>query len=94
LLYNICYYVSPFETAGQLAILNGKYDIPQSPPFSNELKNLIAYLLIPDPDRRPNIYQAYDRVCKLRGVPCPIKNVSFFLSFCSVLLIVTRLFLP
>jgi len=42
LLYNICYYISPFETTGQLAILNGKYDMPEYPLYSNEIKNLIG----------------------------------------------------
>jgi AP2-associated kinase len=41
-LYKLCYYTTPFEDQGQLAILNASYRFPSSPPFSDRLKRLIG----------------------------------------------------
>lgn len=41
-LYKLCYYTTPFEDQGQLAILNASYKFPPSPPFSDRLKRLIG----------------------------------------------------
>src|SRR3954469_17452115 len=42
LLYKLCFYTTPFEAEGQLAILNARYIIPSSPVFSRETINLIG----------------------------------------------------
>lgn len=42
LLYKLCYYTTPFEDQGQLAILNASYKIPSYPAFSDRLKGLIG----------------------------------------------------
>ena len=42
LLYKLCYYTTPFEDQGQLAILNARYSIPQYPVFSQDLIGLIG----------------------------------------------------
>lgn len=42
LLYKLCYYTTPFEEQGQLAILNASYTFPPYPPFSDRLKALIG----------------------------------------------------
>lgn len=42
LLYKLCYYTTPFEEHGQLAILNAKYKFPLYPEFSDRLKKLIG----------------------------------------------------
>lgn len=42
LLYKLCYYTTPFEDQGQLAILNASYKFPQYPVFSDQLKQLIS----------------------------------------------------
>lgn len=41
-LYKLCYYTTPFEDQGQLAILNASYRFPSAPPFSDRLKRLIG----------------------------------------------------
>lgn len=75
-LYKICYYTTPFEAKGELAILHAKFDFPQKPVYSNRLKNLISVLLREDPRRRPNAYQTLEEVCRMRGVPVPISDYS------------------
>lgn len=42
LLYKLCYYTTPFEDQGQLAILNASYRYPSYPAFSDRLKKLIG----------------------------------------------------
>lgn len=42
LLYKLCYYTTPFEAQGQLAILNASFKFPSYPPFSDPLKKLIG----------------------------------------------------
>jgi AP2-associated kinase len=42
LLYKLCYYTTPFEDQGQLAILNASFKFPSYPPFSDRLKKLIG----------------------------------------------------
>ncbi|KAL9537909.1 hypothetical protein MBANPS3_011354 [Mucor bainieri] len=75
LLYKLCYYTTPFEEEGQLAILNARYTIPSSPMFSEGLRRLIISMLQEDQNRRPNIYQVLNAVCHLRGLECPIRDI-------------------
>ncbi|CAO3589723.1 unnamed protein product [Absidia cylindrospora] len=75
LLYKLCYYTTPFEEQGQLAILNAHYTIPQSPYFSDGLRQLIIAMLQEDQQRRPNIYQVVKTVSDLMHVECPIRNI-------------------
>ena len=42
LLYKLCYYTTPFEEQGQLAILNASYSFPAHPVFSDRLRALIG----------------------------------------------------
>jgi len=42
LLYKLCYYTTPFEEAGQMAILNASFKYPAYPQFSDRLKMLIG----------------------------------------------------
>jgi len=42
LLYKLCYYTTPFEDQGQMAILNASFKFPNYPPFSDKLKKLIG----------------------------------------------------
>ena len=42
LLYKLCYYTTPFEEVGQMAILNASFKYPHYPPFSDRLKRLIG----------------------------------------------------
>ena len=42
LLYKLCYYKTPFEEQGQMAILNASFKYPGYPSFSDRLKKLIG----------------------------------------------------
>jgi len=76
LLYKLCYYTTPFEEQGQLAILNASYKFPSYPAFSDRLKKLIASMLRENPSSRPNIYQVLRESCAMQGRDIPIKDVS------------------
>lgn len=42
LLYKLCYYTTPFEEQGQMAILNASFKFPSYPAFSDRLKKFIS----------------------------------------------------
>lgn len=69
--YKICYYTTPFEQTGEVAILQSRFEFPAYPPYSSRVKNLISVLLTNDARARPNIYQVLEEVCKMKGVPVP-----------------------
>lgn len=75
LLYKLCYYTTPFEEVGQMAILNASFKYPSYPQFSDKLKKFIGWMLKEDPRNRPNIYQVIKEVCGMRGTPIPIKDI-------------------
>jgi AP2-associated kinase len=75
LLYKLCYYTTPFENVGQMAILNASYKYPPHPNFSDRLKKFIAWMLKEDPKQRPNIYQVVKEACSMQGAPVPIKDI-------------------
>ncbi|KAL1839084.1 hypothetical protein VTJ49DRAFT_1885 [Mycothermus thermophilus] len=75
LLYKLCYYTTPFEDQGQLAILNASYRFPSHPVFSDRLKGLIAWMLRESPQQRPNIYQVLREACAMQGREPPIKDI-------------------
>ncbi|KAF9967174.1 hypothetical protein BGZ70_010517 [Mortierella alpina] len=75
LLYKLCFYTTPFEEQGQLAILNVRYTVPDHPVFSPALIGLFQCMLKEDPKQRPNIYQVMQMTSALRGLPCPIHNI-------------------
>ncbi|PSK34021.1 Serine/threonine-protein kinase plo1 [Elsinoe australis] len=75
LLYKLCYYTTPFEEVGQMAILNARFKFPHHPFFSERLRKLISAMLKEDPKHRPNIYQVIKEVCSIRNTPVPIKDI-------------------
>ncbi|ROV99084.1 hypothetical protein VMCG_06642 [Cytospora schulzeri] len=75
LLYKLCYYTTPFEEQGQLAILNASYRFPSYPAFSDRLKKLIASMLKETPQARPNIYQVLKESCAMQGRDVPVKDI-------------------
>ncbi|KAI6777670.1 Serine/threonine-protein kinase-like protein [Emericellopsis cladophorae] len=74
-LYKLCYYTTPFEDQGQLAILNASYKFPPAPAFSHKLKGLIASMLRENLQSRPNIYQVLKEACALQGREVPIHDI-------------------
>ncbi|OTA93084.1 hypothetical protein M434DRAFT_395959 [Hypoxylon sp. CO27-5] len=75
LLYKLCYYTTPFEEQGQLAILNASFRFPSYPVFSDRLKQLIASMLREDLRARPNIYQVLRESCLMQGREVPIHDI-------------------
>ncbi|KAF1843002.1 Ark1/Prk1 family protein kinase Ppk30 [Cucurbitaria berberidis CBS 394.84] len=75
LLYKLCYYTTPFEEVGQMAILNATFKYPSYPQFSDRLKKLIGWMLRESPQHRPNIYQVVAEVCSMRHRAVPIKDI-------------------
>ncbi|KAK8149143.1 hypothetical protein G3M48_008010 [Beauveria asiatica] len=74
-LYKLCYYTTPFEDQGQLAILNASYRFPSHPTFSDKIKRLIASMLREDLNARPNIYQVVAEACSMQGRKIPIPDI-------------------
>lgn len=75
LLYKLCYYTTPFEEVGQMAILNASFKYPNYPAFSDGLKLLIATMLREQPAKRPNIYQVLQKTCQMQGKEVPIRDI-------------------
>ncbi|KAL6903072.1 hypothetical protein GGI43DRAFT_382348 [Trichoderma evansii] len=75
LLYKLCYYTTPFEDQGQLAILNASYRYPSYPVFSDRLKSLIAMMLKENHQSRPNIYQVLKEACAMQNKEIPIQDI-------------------
>ncbi|KAF7589452.1 hypothetical protein BBP40_004289 [Aspergillus hancockii] len=75
LLYKLCYYTTPFEEVGQMAILNATFKFPNYPIFSERLRMLIAWMLKENPQKRPNIYEVVQEVCRMQGKEVPIQDI-------------------
>ncbi|EON63457.1 NAK/BIKE protein kinase [Coniosporium apollinis CBS 100218] len=75
LLYKLCYYTTPFEAQGQMAILNASFTFPPYPPFSDRTKKLISSMLRENPQQRPTIYEVVKEACSMRNVEVPIKDI-------------------
>ncbi|KAL6449855.1 PRK1 Actin-regulating kinase PRK1 [Candida maltosa Xu316] len=65
-LYKLCYYTTPFEANGDIAILHASFQFPPLPEFSGDLKNLIIIMLQENPLFRPNIVQVLILKLKLK----------------------------
>lgn len=75
LLYKLCFFSLPFGES-TLAIQNGFFTIPDNSCYSRGLHALIRYMLEPDPDKRPDIYQVSSVAFKLADKECPVKNIN------------------
>ncbi|CAF0799357.1 unnamed protein product [Brachionus calyciflorus] len=75
-LYKLCYFQMPFGES-QLAIQEGRYFIPDSKAtfYSKQLNQLINYMLDPDPNKRPDIFQVSYLAFYLSQKQCPVKNI-------------------
>ncbi|XP_038818678.1 AP2-associated protein kinase 1-like isoform X4 [Salvelinus namaycush] len=74
LLYKLCYFTLPFGES-QVAICDGSFTIPDNSRYSPDMHCLIRYMLEPDPEKRPDIYQVSYFSFRLAGIECPIQNV-------------------
>ncbi|KAH8111853.1 hypothetical protein DFH11DRAFT_1728982 [Phellopilus nigrolimitatus] len=83
LLYKLCYYTTPFEEHGVLAILNVQYKFPPYPVYSQQLNALIASMLREHGAHRPTVFEILDTVHQMRGTksrfnynPLPKQSLS------------------
>ncbi|EIW69409.1 hypothetical protein TREMEDRAFT_73843 [Tremella mesenterica DSM 1558] len=82
LLYKLCYYTTPFEEHGTLAIVNARYTFPQYPVYSPRLQHLIASMLVEQPSRRPTVFEILKTAHEMIGskpeidYPTPSRSLS------------------
>lgn len=74
-IYKLCYYTTPFEREGNIAILNARFTFPPKPAYSERLKRVIKVTLSEDPRLRPNIFQCLKELYNMRGLEVPIKDI-------------------
>ncbi len=74
MLYKLCFYTLPFGESS-LAIQSGNVTFPTSSPYSEELHNLIRYILTVEPDSRPDIFQVSHLAHTLAKRKCPVQNL-------------------
>ncbi|XP_060787287.1 AP2-associated protein kinase 1-like isoform X2 [Neoarius graeffei] len=74
LLYKLCFFTLPFGES-QVAICDGSFTIPDNSRYSHDVHCLIRYMLEPDPDVRPDIYQVSHFAFKLAHKDSPVQNV-------------------
>ncbi|KAM4578364.1 BMP-2-inducible protein kinase [Fundulus diaphanus] len=75
LLYKLCFFTLPFGES-QVAICDGTFIVPDNSKFSTKLHCLIRYMLEPDQEKRPDIYQVSYFAFKLAGRDSPVPNLS------------------
>ncbi|XP_051539582.1 AP2-associated protein kinase 1-like isoform X3 [Myxocyprinus asiaticus] len=75
LLYKLCFFTLPFGES-QVAICDGSFTIPDNSRYSQDMHRLIRFMLEPDPDKRPDIYQVSYFAFKLARQDCPVQNVK------------------
>ncbi|KAJ4926508.1 hypothetical protein JOQ06_008681 [Pogonophryne albipinna] len=75
LLYKVCFFTLPFGES-QVAICDGSFTIPDNSRYSYDLHCLIRYMLEPDQEKRPDIYQVSFFAFKLAQRTCPVQNVK------------------
>uniref|UniRef100_UPI00358FEEF6 AP2-associated protein kinase 1-like isoform X2 n=1 Tax=Myxine glutinosa TaxID=7769 RepID=UPI00358FEEF6 len=74
LLYKLCFFTLPFGES-QVAICDGSFTVPDHSRYSNGMHCLICYMLEPDQEKRPDIYQVSHFAFKFTGRDCPVANV-------------------
>uniref|UniRef100_A0A8C2PR90 BMP2 inducible kinase n=1 Tax=Cyprinus carpio TaxID=7962 RepID=A0A8C2PR90_CYPCA len=74
LLYKLCFFTVPFGES-QVAICDGTFAVPDGSKFSSKLHCLIRYMLEPDQEKRPDIYQVSYFAFRLAGKVCPVPNL-------------------
>lgn len=77
LLYKLCFFTLPFGES-TLAIQNASLTIPDAHAdrYSTKLLSLIGYMLTPDPDERPDIYQVSALAFHLADQKNPVPNLT------------------
>ncbi|XP_053680818.1 AP2-associated protein kinase 1 [Anopheles nili] len=75
LLYKVCFFTLPFGESA-LAIQSGQFTIPDGSKYSREVHQLIRFMLEPDADKRPNVYQVCEVAFGIAGRTNPVRNLT------------------
>ncbi|XP_074084661.1 BMP-2-inducible protein kinase isoform X2 [Macrotis lagotis] len=75
LLYKLCFFTVPFGES-QVAICDGSFTIPDNSRYSHNIHCLIRYMLEPDQDHRPDIFQVSYFAFKFAKKDCPVSNIN------------------
>ncbi|XP_068948902.1 BMP-2-inducible protein kinase isoform X2 [Petaurus breviceps papuanus] len=75
LLYKLCFFTVPFGES-QVAICDGSFTIPDNSRYSHNIHCLIRYMLEPDQDQRPDIFQVSYFAFKFAKKDCPVSNIN------------------
>ncbi|CAM2112645.1 unnamed protein product [Caretta caretta] len=75
LLYKLCFFTLPFGES-QVAICDGNFTIPDNSRYTHNVHCLIRYMLEPDQERRPDIFQVSYFAFKLARKECPLSNIN------------------
>uniref|UniRef100_A0A8D2P268 non-specific serine/threonine protein kinase n=1 Tax=Zosterops lateralis melanops TaxID=1220523 RepID=A0A8D2P268_ZOSLA len=75
LLYKLCFFSLPFGES-QVAICDGSFTIPDGSQYSHSIHCLIRYMLEPDQDQRPDIFQVSYFAFKIAKKECPVSNIN------------------
>ncbi|NXP08066.1 BMP2K kinase, partial [Thinocorus orbignyianus] len=75
LLYKLCFFSLPFGES-QVAICDGSFTIPDNSRYSHSIHCLIRYMLEPDQEQRPDIFQVSHFAFKLAKKDCPVSNIN------------------
>lgn len=75
LLYKLMFFKTPFGES-ILAIQNGNFSIPDTSPYSRGLHQLVKYMLEPDQNKRPDIWQVCEIAFQLQSKPNPVINIK------------------
>ncbi|KAG8515150.1 BMP-2-inducible protein kinase, partial [Galemys pyrenaicus] len=75
LLYKLCFFTLPFGES-QIAICDGTFTIPDNSRYSRNIHCLIRFMLEPDPEQRPDIFQVSYFAFKFAKKDCPVSNIN------------------
>ncbi|XP_027243470.1 BMP-2-inducible protein kinase isoform X2 [Cricetulus griseus] len=75
LLYKLCFFTLPFGES-QVAICDGSFTIPDSSRYSHNIHCLIRFMLEPDPELRPDIFQVSYFAFKFAKKDCSVSNIN------------------
>ncbi|KAL7028400.1 hypothetical protein ACKWTF_005822 [Chironomus riparius] len=73
-LFKLCFFTLPFGES-TLAIQNGNFTIPDNSKYSTAMHQLIRFMLEPDIDKRPNIFQVGEIAFPMQNRKNPIQNL-------------------
>ncbi|XP_012302383.2 BMP-2-inducible protein kinase isoform X2 [Aotus nancymaae] len=75
LLYKLCFFTLPFGES-QVAICDGSFTIPDNSRYSHNIHCLIRFMLEPDAEHRPDIFQVSYFAFKFAKKDCPVSNIN------------------